>query len=83
LVEAGKALVRVEGFSVAEAVGWSLLPQATLVVIDGPNDEGFLLARIDGHGIDRAPPDWDTAVADHGGAWLLADGQSIFAPLVD
>jgi hypothetical protein len=80
-VEDGKALVRVDGYSVTDVSAWSLLPQATLVVIDGPDDEGFLLARLDGDGVDRAPADWDEAVGRHNGAWLLVDGASIFACL--
>lgn len=71
------------GFAVENRGGWSLLVRATLVVFDGPEDEGFLLRRLDGSGLDRAPSDWDDAVEHHGGAWLLVDdGEGIFARVV-
>jgi hypothetical protein len=46
-VEGGKALVQWEGFRDTDASGWSLLRPVTLVVVDGPGDQGFLLARLD------------------------------------
>lgn len=73
-------MVELEGVTVQEVDGWSLLNRATLMAIDGPKDEGFLVARFDRTNYDRAPSDWDRTVAAHGGAWMLLDsGQSIFA----
>jgi len=81
-VEGGEARTVLVGFSVTNHQGWSVVPRATLVVFDGPDDEGFLLPRLDANGLDRAPPDWDAAVEHHRGAWLVVDnGESIFAPL--
>jgi hypothetical protein len=79
-VEDGRAVIKLEGVAVHESDGRSLLNRATLVVVDGPNDEGFLVARFDDLTHDRAPSDWDRAVAVHGGTWVLFDsGRSIFA----
>jgi hypothetical protein len=79
----GSAAVRLSGFTIKNRVGWSVLPRLTLVVVDGPGDEGFLLRRMDRTGADHAPPGWDDAVDRHGGVWLaLDDGDSIFAPIV-
>jgi hypothetical protein len=81
-VEAGKARSALVGFSVTNRQGWSVVPRATLIVFDGPDEEGFLLPRLDEHGIDRAPPEWDAAVERHRGAWLVVDGdEDIFAAL--
>jgi hypothetical protein len=81
-IEEGGAFAELAGATVASPVGWSLLSRATMVVLDGPGDEGFLLRRCDRLGGDRAPPDWDAAVERHGGAWmLLDDGDRVFAAL--
>jgi hypothetical protein len=80
----GRAIVRVSGFSVENGDGWSVFPRLTLVVVDGPGDEGFLLRRTDPTGADRAPPGWDEAVEDRGGVWFFVDArEGIFAPLVE
>jgi len=82
-LEADRALASLVGVSVANPRGWSVLPRATLVVFDGPEDEGFLLPRVDERGHDRAPPGWDEAVERHGGAWLVVgEGEALFTPLV-
>src|ERR1044072_6020387 len=62
----GQAVVRLSGFTVEDDNGWSVLPRLTLVVVDGPGDEGFLLRRMDLTGADPAPPGWDYAVEAHG-----------------
>jgi hypothetical protein len=53
------------------AVGqWSLLNRATLVVVDGPGDAGFLLPRTGPAG-DLAPVGWDSAVEQADGAQVV------------
>jgi hypothetical protein len=39
--------------------GWSLLNRATSVVVDGPKDDGFLVARFNESSYDRAPSGWN------------------------
>jgi hypothetical protein len=82
-VEEGKAVVRASGVRVHQPSDWSLLSQPTLVVVDGPGDEGFLFARIDPAGNDHAPVGWDDAVQRHAWAWLVVDDDTtVFASLI-
>ncbi len=56
--------------------GWSFLNRATMLVVDGPGDEGFLVRRLERDGADLAPPGWDDAVASHGSVAVIASGTS-------
>jgi hypothetical protein len=57
---------------------WSLLNRATLLVVDGPGDAGFLLPRIGPTG-DLAPVGWDPAVEHAAGAHVVF-GDEVGAP---
>lgn len=61
---------------------WGLLSRATLCVIDGPGDLGYLLPRM-AAGPDPAPPGWDEAVEQARGCWVVfrrsPDVPSLFA----
>lgn len=82
-VEDGKAVVRTSGVRVEAASPWSLLSQPTLLVIDGPEDEGFLFARVAPDGTTHTPAEWDDAVERHSGAWLVVDDETtVFASLI-
>jgi hypothetical protein len=63
--------------------GWSVLNRQTLVVVDGPGDEGFLLRRLDGEQGDLAPDGWDAAVAERGTVDVVASGVRVVASVVD
>ena len=54
--------------------GWSVVNRLTLLVVDGPGDEGYLLPRLDGNGADLAPTGWDASVERHGGVEVDANG---------
>lgn len=54
----------------AAAGPWGLLSRATLCVIDGPGDLGYLLPRM-AAGPDPAPDGWDEAVERAGGCWVV------------
>jgi len=62
--------------------GWTVLNRRTLVVVDGPGDEGFLLKRLDGEQGDRAPDGWDDAVAERGAVDFVAQGVRVAASVV-
>jgi hypothetical protein len=69
------------------AVGqWSLLNRATLLVVDGPGDVGFLLPRIGPAG-DLAPAGWDPAVEHAAGARVVfgdeAGAPTTFAQAIE
>lgn len=69
------------------AVGqWSLLNRATLLVVDGPGDAGFLLPRIGPAG-DLAPVGWDPAVEHAAGAHVVfgdeAGAPATFAQAIE
>jgi hypothetical protein len=55
----------------AEAGEWSLFSRATMLVADGPGDEGFVLPRL---GAD-VPAGWDEAVTVAGGAEIRFGAQ--------
>jgi hypothetical protein len=50
---------------------WSLLNRLTMVVVDGPGDDGFLLPRISPAGGDAAPAGWDDAVERAAGCHVV------------
>ena len=63
VIEGGVPVVRIPSASTSQLEGWSILNRATVVVVDGPGDEGFLLPRVAGDGDrDTAPDGWDEAV---------------------
>ncbi|MDT5027910.1 MAG: hypothetical protein QOE61_4336 [Micromonosporaceae bacterium] len=62
------------------ATGWSVLIRATMCVVDGPGDAGFLVARL-GPGGDLAPEAWGDAVDRAGGCLVgFGEGQATFVP---
>jgi hypothetical protein len=62
--------------------GWSVLNRATVVVVDGPGDEGFLLARLTPSQGDRAPAGWDEAVDVHNAVVVRSSRVTVTAPVV-
>jgi hypothetical protein len=81
----GDAVITLTGVTVSAQEGWSLLNRATLLVVDGPGDEGFLVRRASPDGSDIAPAGWDASVEAGGGAWVeLPDLSSrLRARLID
>jgi hypothetical protein len=69
-LEGDEAVIRLSGVTVDATEGWSLLNRRTLVVVDGPGEEGFLLRRAGADGRDAAPSGWDATVAATHGAWM-------------
>ena len=55
------------GVSVTSVDGWSVLDQATLLVLDGPGDQGFLVGKLGLDGGRLAPEGWAEAVERNGG----------------
>jgi hypothetical protein len=84
-LEDGDAVITLTGVTVSATDGWSLLNRATLVVVDGPGDEGFLVRRLSPDGTDHAPAGWDSSVDAGGGAWLDLPGEAsrVRAQLID
>ncbi|GIH18046.1 hypothetical protein [Rugosimonospora africana] len=58
----------------ATADRWSLFVRATMCVLDGPGEDGYLLARL-GAGGDAAPTGWDDAVHRAGGCLVVFGGE--------
>ncbi|MFC7485395.1 hypothetical protein ACOCJ7_02625 [Knoellia sp. CPCC 206453] len=79
----GEPTITLRDVEVSSAEVWSFLNRATLLVVDGPGDEGFLLRRLDGQGNDVAPAGWDDAVASHGSVTVLASGTRIVATALE
>jgi hypothetical protein len=66
--------------SAVGAPGWSVTIRATMCIVDGPGDVGFLLARL-GPGGDLAPEGWNDAVGREGGCLVaFGGGQAMFMP---
>ena len=82
-IEDGEPTIALRDVEASSAEGWTFLNRATLVVIDGPGDEGFLLRRLEGQGSDVAPAGWDEAVASHGSVTVLASGTRIVATVLE
>jgi hypothetical protein len=84
-LEDGDAVITLTGVAVSATEGWALLNRATLVVVDGPGDEGFLVRRASPDGSDQAPAGWDSSVSAGGGAWLELPGEAtrVRAHLID
>ncbi len=72
----GDAVITLAGVTVSATEGWSLMNRPTLIVVDGPGDEGFLVRRASPDGSDHAPAGWDGAVSAGGGAWLELPGEA-------
>lgn len=77
-VEEGRPVIRL-GLPLPDgappAAAWSLLNGHTMVVVDGPGDEGYLLLRRLPDGTDFTPADWDQAVGQAGGAHVVFGAQ--------
>ena len=78
----GTPTIALHDVTVLSAEGWSFLNRATLLVADGPGDEGFLLSRVGPDG-DAAPAGWDDAVASTGSVRLLISGAVVVAPVIE
>ena len=46
----GAPTITLQGVTVSTTDGWSILNRATLLVVEGPGEEGFLLPRKTGKG---------------------------------
>ncbi|MDT0212512.1 hypothetical protein Q9R29_01315 [Rothia sp. ARF10] len=78
-VDGGTPTVTLSDVEVSTDEGWTFLNRATMVVVDGPGDEGFLLARMTGDGTDLAPEGWDDAVDAQGELTVVAGSTSFVA----
>ena len=63
---ASRLQVTVPAPTPAGAEGWRFLNRATVCVLDGPEQAGYLMPRLAPDG-DAAPIGWDEAVATTGG----------------
>ena len=79
----GAPSIELHGVAVASSEGWSVLNRATLIVVDGPGDKGFLLPRMTGPDGDRAPDGWDSAVSSTASITVLASGTQVEAAVID
>jgi hypothetical protein len=78
----GAPSIALHGVTVSNTDGWSVLNRTTLVVVDGPEDEGFLLPRITSPDVDLAPKGRDSAVASAESVGVLASGTQIAAAVI-
>jgi hypothetical protein len=83
LIERGAPVITLHGVSVSAGDGWSFLNRATLLVVDGPGDEGFLLPRMITEGDDLAPEGWDTAVAGTGSVTIVGPGARFTVKVIE
>lgn len=79
----GTPTITLPGLTVTTTDGWSILNRATLIVVDGPGEEGFLLPRRTGPAGDLAPEGWDDAVAAAGSVHVLASGARVTAIVIE
>jgi hypothetical protein len=79
----GQPTVTLPDVEVSTADGWSFLNRTTLLVIDGPGDEGFLLPRMVKPDSDAAPSGWDSAVERTGSVAVNASATQFQAVLID
>jgi hypothetical protein len=82
-IDDGTPSIALHDATVSSTEGWSFLNRATLLVADGPGEDGFLLPRMTGSGEDQAPERWDEAVASTGWVRLLAPGADIRARVIE
>lgn len=78
----GAPTLTLQDVDVSSTEGWSFLNRATLLVVDGPGDEGFLLRRLTQQGDDAAPEGWDEAVASRGSVTVQVSGAAFDAPVI-
>ncbi len=79
----GAPTITLQGVTVSTTEGWSILNRATLLVVDGPGEEGFLLPRMTSPNGDLAPEGWDAAVASAGSVRVLLSGARFGATVID
>ena len=78
----GAPTITLRGVTVSNTDGWSFLNRATLLVVEGPGEEGFLLPRLTSPFGDLAPAGWDTAVASTGSVGVLVSGARVLATVI-
>lgn len=78
----GVPTITLDGVEVSATDEWSVLNRTTLLVVDGPGDEGFLLRRLGGDGTDLAPEGWDEALSTRGSVTVVAGGSQFVAPVI-
>ena len=78
----GAPAITLHGVTVSNIDGWSILNRATLLVVDGPEDEGFLLPRMTSPDVDLAPKGWDSAVSSAKSVGVLVAGTRIVATVI-
>jgi hypothetical protein len=81
--EDGEPFITLHGVTVSNVDGWSILSRRTMVVVDGPEDEGFLLPRMTGPDVDLAPEGWDAAVSSAPSVGVLVSGTQIAATVIE
>jgi hypothetical protein len=79
----GTPTITVQGVTVSSTEGWSVLNRATLLVVDGPGDEGFLLPRRTSPDGELAPEGWDAAVASAHSVHVLVSGTRLAATVIE
>ena len=75
----GHPTVTLRDAHVSSSEGWSFLNRLTVLVIDGPGEEGFLLPRHVDTGGDPAPAGWDSAIERTGVVAVHASGTQFAA----
>jgi hypothetical protein len=79
----GAPTITLHGVTVSTTDGWSILNRATLLVVDGPGEEGFLLPRKTSPDRDLAPEGWDDAVASARAVQVFVSGARVAATVID
>ncbi|MDF2093591.1 hypothetical protein P0Y31_14655 [Knoellia sp. 3-2P3] len=79
----GTPTITLQGVTLSTTDGWSILNRETLLVVDGPGEEGFLLPRRTSPDGDLAPEGWDAAVASARSVRVLASGARVAATVID
>ena len=82
-MEDGAPLITLHGVTVSNVDGWSVLSRTTLLAVDGPEDEGFLVPRMTSSDVDLAPEGWDAAVSSANSVGVLISGARIAATVVE
>jgi hypothetical protein len=82
-VVGGAPQITLDGVTISATEGWSLLNRATLIVVDGPGDQGFLLPRHTAPDRDHAPEGWDAAVAAKGSVEVHVPGAQVSAKVIE
>ena len=79
----GTPTITLRGVTVSTTDGWSIPNRATLLVVDGPGEDGFLLPRKTSPDGDLAPEGWDAAVASAGSVRVLVSGARVAATVIE